>query len=234
MKPLTLDKVSINYGERVVLSDLSHHFEPSKIHVILGKSGSGKSTLLKAIANLIDVREGNIDGNAATTLLFQDNNLFDWLTVLDNVALPLINNGMSKRDAHQKAFEYLENLNLSHHSQSYPHTLSGGEKQRIGLVRALALSKPLLLLDEPTSALDSDTSRTIIDMLLSIQEKEQVTMLYVTHRIEEAIMIGETIAIMHDGIIIDSFPNKPAQYGTTAYWDNLMKVAGHFHEATNR
>lgn len=234
MKPLTLDKVSINYGERVVLNDLSHHFEASKIHVILGKSGSGKSTLLKAIAKLIDVREGTIDGNAATTLLFQDNNLFDWLTVLDNVALPLINNGISKRDAHQKAFEYLENLNLSHLSQSYPHTLSGGEKQRIGLVRALALSKPLLLLDEPTSALDSDTSRTIIDMLLSIQEKEQVTMLYVTHRIEEAIMIGETIAIMHDGIIIDSFPNKPAQYGSTAYWDNLMKVAGHFHETTNR
>ncbi len=230
---LVLDSITIKYDEKCVIENLSHTFESSKIHVILGKSGSGKSSLIRCIANLMVPYSGCIDGNTSTSILFQDGNLFEWLTVLDNVALPLYNEGFDKEQSLTRARELINRVGLSNRETAYPNQLSGGEKQRISLARSLACSRDLLLLDEATSSLDFETSLSMLNLISSIQNSENTSIIYVTHKIEEALMIGDSISILHNGIFKMSIPNKKTDYGSDDYWVNLKILTELFNEAIN-
>lgn len=227
---LTLDSISIRYGQKTVINDLSHTFESSKIHVILGKSGSGKSSLIRCIANLMEPYSGTINSNESTSILFQDGNLFEWLTVLDNVALPFYNQGSDKKLAKSNALKLLQMVGLEKRHLDYPNQLSGGERQRISLARSLASKCNVLLLDEATSSLDFETSLEMIKLLKTLQSLNKYSIIYVTHKIEEALMIGDTISILHDGTFKISIPNIRRLYGSDEYWTQLRVLTELFNE----
>lgn len=180
--------------------------------VILGRSGCGKSTLLKAIAGFLPPRSGKIElaGKAITApgidrmVVWQDaNQLLPWKRVLDNVAYPLLRNGVAKGEARERARAFLDKVDLNRALDLYPHQLSGGMKMRVAIARALAVEPVMLLLDEPFSALDALTRSRLQDELLQLQRQSGTTLLFVTHDIPEAVKLGSAILVLspHPGQI---------------------------------
>lgn len=189
--------------------------------VLLGRSGCGKSTLLKAAAGYLLPDEGEVrlDGRAVTgpgpdrIMVFQEfDQLMPWKTVRDNIAFPLVFNGMSQDAAIARAMSYLARVGLTRFADAYPHTLSGGMKQRVAIVRAMALEPRLLLMDEPFAALDALTRRTMQEELLRLWTDTGFTLLFVTHSIEEAIRIGSRILVLspHPGRLRAELDVPPA------------------------
>lgn len=227
---ITLQNVSIHYGDKIIIDSLNHIFEAGKIHVILGKSGSGKSTLIRTISHLTPLSSGKIEGNDSVSILFQEGNLFEWLNAIDNIMLPYLNEGASKEDAYLKSRILLKQLGLEDKETSFPSKLSGGEKQRVALARALSSSKETILFDEATSALDFDTSLDMINVIKMININTSTTMIYVTHKIEEAILIADTIHILHNGTFKYSCSNTKPEFGSFEYWEQLKKLTEIFDE----
>jgi sulfonate transport system ATP-binding protein len=189
--------------------------------VLLGPSGCGKSTLLKAVGGYLQPTEGEIrlKGELITRpgpdriMVFQEfDQLLPWKTVLQNVTFPLLTTGtLDGKGAHERAMHYIEKVNLTKFAQSYPHTLSGGMKQRVALARGMAMEPDVLLMDEPFAALDALTRTRMQDELLTLWDDTQFTVLFVTHSIPEAIKIGSRILLMspHPGQVkaeINSVP----------------------------
>jgi NitT/TauT family transport system ATP-binding protein len=189
--------------------------------ILLGPSGCGKSTLLKAVGGYLKPVEGEIrlKGKAITRpgpdrmMVFQEfDQLLPWKTVKENVMFPLLSTGYrSRREAEEKAFEYIQKVNLVAFADSYPHTLSGGMKQRVAIARGMAMEPDILLMDEPFAALDALTRRKMQDELLALWEGTRFTVLFVTHSIPEAIRIGNRILLLspHPGQVkaeIESLP----------------------------
>jgi glycine betaine/proline transport system ATP-binding protein len=189
----------------------------------MGLSGSGKSSLLRAVNGLNEISRGALeikDGEQQvdlancdeTTLrhlrthrvsmVFQKFALMPWLSVLDNVAFGLEMQGMSKSERRMKAREQIEMVGLSEWESKYPHELSGGMQQRVGLARAFAMDTDILLMDEPFSALDPLIRAQLQDELLQLQSKLNKTILFVSHDLDEALKIGNNIAIMESGKLI--------------------------------
>jgi NitT/TauT family transport system ATP-binding protein len=174
--------------------------------ILLGPSGCGKSTLLKAVGGYLKPSEGKITikGRRVTEpgpdrmMVFQEfDQLLPWKTVLENVTFPLIEaRRLSRREAEQKARYYIEKVNLTRAIDSYPHTLSGGMKQRVAIARGMAMEPDILLMDEPFAALDAMTRRTCQDELLQLWEETKFTVMFVTHSIAEAIKIGNRILLL--------------------------------------
>ncbi len=174
--------------------------------VLLGPSGCGKSTLLKAVGGYLKPSEGSITikGRAVKEpgpdrmMVFQEfDQLLPWKTVLQNVMFPLLDaRKLSRREAEQKARHYIEKVNLTRAIDSYPHTLSGGMKQRVAIARGMAMEPDILLMDEPFAALDALTRRTCQDELLQLWNETRFTVLFVTHSIAEAIKIGNRILLL--------------------------------------
>jgi NitT/TauT family transport system ATP-binding protein len=173
--------------------------------IVIGPSGCGKSTLLKAIAGFIAPVGGSITVAGRKTLapgpdravVFQEfDQLFPWRTVLDNVAYPLRVNGHSRRSAKESAREFLELTHLGHAADRYPHQLSGGMKQRVAIARALALEPTVLLMDEPFGALDAITRQRLQAELNRIVDQTNVTVMFVTHSIEEALVLGDRVVVL--------------------------------------
>ncbi|MCJ2068944.1 ABC transporter ATP-binding protein [Methylobacterium sp. J-030] len=174
--------------------------------VLLGPSGCGKSTLLKAVAGFIPPVEGTItlDGvpvrgpGPDRIVVFQEfDQLPPWKTVLQNVAFPLrASSLLSRRAAHQRARHYIDKVGLTPFADSYPHQLSGGMKQRVAIARALATQPRVLLMDEPFAALDALTRRKMQEELLALWEDSHFTLLFVTHSIEEALVVGNRVALL--------------------------------------
>jgi NitT/TauT family transport system ATP-binding protein len=174
--------------------------------VLLGPSGCGKSTLLKAVAGFIAPREGEIrlDGQLVREpgpdriVVFQEfDQLPPWKTVKQNVMFPLIaSRTLSRADAEERALHYLAKVGLAAFADAYPHTLSGGMKQRVAIARALAMQPKVLLMDEPFAALDALTRRRMQDELLALWEEVRFTLLFVTHSIEEALLVGNRILLL--------------------------------------
>ena len=173
-------------------------------YTIIGHSGCGKSTLLNIVAGLDQATAGEIivDGLARRDpgpdrgMVFQSYTLFPWLSVIDNVAFGLRMRGVGKRERREAALHYVELVKLSAFVDAYPRELSGGMRQRVALARALANKPAVLLMDEPFGALDAETREQMQDLLLSIRAKEFMTVLFITHDIEEAILLSERIGIM--------------------------------------
>ena len=207
---LSVDKVSLEYRtpQRVVRAthQVSFEIDPADRFVLLGPSGCGKSTLLKAVAGFIQPCEGEIrlQGQTVTApgpdriVVFQEfDQLPPWKTVKQNVMFPLLASKTLKRqEAEERALHYLEKVGLAAFADAYPHTLSGGMKARVAIARALAMQPKILLMDEPFAALDALTRRKMQEELLLLWEEVRFTLLFVTHSIEEALVVGNRILLL--------------------------------------
>jgi NitT/TauT family transport system ATP-binding protein len=189
----------------IAVEDVSFEVWPNEKVMLIGPSGCGKSTLLKTVAGFLQPVGGSISIAGRDSLepgpdravVFQEfDQLFPWRTVIDNVVYPLRVVGRGKDEAATTAKDYLEMMGLSHAAERFPHQLSGGMKQRVAIARALALDPLMLLMDEPFGALDALTRQRLQMELNDIAEKTQVTILFVTHSIQEALVLGERIVVL--------------------------------------
>jgi NitT/TauT family transport system ATP-binding protein len=179
---------------------------PADRFVLLGPSGCGKSTLLKAVGGFIKPVEGSIAVNGRRVdrpgpdrmMVFQEfDQLLPWKTLHENVAFPMISSGKYKRrEALERARHFIGLVNLSEFIDHHPHHLSGGMKQRVAIARAMAMEPDILLMDEPFAALDALTRRKMQDELLSLWNQVRCTILFVTHSIDEAILLGNRILVL--------------------------------------
>ncbi|NER61892.1 ABC transporter ATP-binding protein [Pseudomonas sp. MAFF212428] len=207
---LQVDHLSLEYrtAQRVVRAthQVSFDVDQADRFVLLGPSGCGKSTLLKAVAGFIEPREGTIRLQGQPVrgpgpdriVVFQEfDQLPPWKTVKQNVMFPLLASGTLKRaEAQQRALHYLDKVGLAAFADAYPHTLSGGMKARVAIARALAMQPKILLMDEPFAALDALTRRKMQEELLLLWEEVRFTLLFVTHSIEEALVVGNRILLL--------------------------------------
>lgn len=208
------------YNENTILNDVSFTQEQGTVTAIIGPSGSGKTTLLRTLNALALPESGTItiDNETFNTskhtkkditklrqksaMVFQNYNLFKNKTILENITVGLIHGkNYSINEAKEIALSYLERVNLVNQKDKYPIQLSGGQSQRIGIIRALALNPDVLLLDEPTSALDPESIQSVLSLIKSIAQ-EGMTMVLVTHEIEFAKAIADQMIFIDDGQII--------------------------------
>ncbi len=221
--------VTLQYKTREHLITATYRVDFSVLRsdrfVLLGPSGCGKSTLLKAVGGYLAPVEGSIRLNGVDVrrpgpdrmMVFQEfDQLLPWKTVRENVVFPLLATGkIAGREALNKANEYIAKVNLAKFADSYPHTLSGGMKQRVAIARGMAMEPEILLMDEPFAALDALTRRKMQDELLQLWDDTRFTVLFVTHSIAEAIKIGNRILLLspHPGQVkaeLDSLPRGAA------------------------
>lgn len=203
----------------VGLNNVSLQVEPGQIYVVMGLSGSGKSTLIRHVNRLIDPTSGQIlvDGvdvlamnmeelrdfrRSKIAMVFQKFGLLPHRSVLDNVAYGLELRGVAKSERLETAREWIKTVGLEGYEESQPHQLSGGQQQRVGLARALAMDTDILLMDEAFSALDPLIRSEMQDELLVLQKTLNKTILFITHDFDEALKIGDRVAILHDGELI--------------------------------
>jgi len=187
------------------LNDISLDFPEGRLTTLLGPSGCGKTTLLKIIAGLLPASRGEIlvEGRPVTgpgperAFVFQDFALMPWATVVRNVAFGLELRGMARSEREAVAARYIEQMGLKGFESKYPHELSGGMRQRVGLARALAVNAKVLLMDEPFSAVDEQTRRKFQEDLLELVANERKTFIFVTHSIEEAVYVSDRIVLLH-------------------------------------
>ena len=207
--------------------------------VLLGPSGCGKSTLLKAVGGFIAPVEGEIRlaGQAVRApgpdriVVFQEfDQLPPWKTVKQNVMFPLLaSRTLGKKEAQERALHYLDKVGLAKFADVYPHQLSGGMKQRVAIARALAMQPRVLLMDEPFAALDALTRRKMQEELLDLWDGVRFTLLFVTHSIEEALVVGNRIALLspHPGRMraeINSHGFTQASLGGTEFQATAQRI----------
>ena len=187
------------------LSDITLDFPEGKLTTLLGPSGCGKTTLLKIIAGLLQPSSGEVlvDGRPITgpgperAFVFQDFALMPWATVIRNAAFGLELAGVNRSEREAVAEKYLHTVGLKGFENKYPHELSGGMRQRVGLARALAVNAKVLLMDEPFSAVDEQTRRKFQEDMISLVKDEKKTFIFVTHSIEEAVYVSDRIVLLH-------------------------------------
>ncbi len=213
------DEIFAQTGQTVGVKDANFTIREGEIFVIMGLSGSGKSTMVRMFNRLYEPTAGSIeiDGedivnldNAGlrklrrdrVSMVFQSFALMPHMKVIDNVAFGLELGGISRAERHQRAMNALEQVGLAANAESYPDQLSGGMQQRVGLARALCADPPILLMDEAFSALDPLIRSEMQDELLMLQAEKQRTVIFISHDLDEAMRIGDRIAIMQDGIVV--------------------------------
>ncbi|MDV0445101.1 Bicarbonate transport ATP-binding protein CmpD [Methanimicrococcus sp. At1] len=190
--------------EFLALEDINLSVKDGEFVTILGPSGCGKTTLLRIIAGLETYSGGTVslDGEVIAGpgpkrgMVFQEYSLFPWKTVLGNVMFGPQMQGFSKKEAEEKALNYLKLVGLSEFKNSYPYELSGGMKQRVAIARALANEPEIILMDEPFGALDAQTRNNLQNELLRIWEEEKKTIIFVTHSVDEAVFLSDRIVIL--------------------------------------
>lgn len=170
---------------------------------VVGPSGCGKSTLLRLLANLLRPSDGSIEirsdsptGRNVTSVVFQDYSIFPWRTVEGNIRLGLDLAGMKRSEANERVSVWIDRLGLRGFEKAYPATLSGGMKQRVSIARAWAVEPEVLLMDEPFAALDAQLRLVLQEELLSLWQAHQRTVLFVTHSLDEAILLGDRVLVM--------------------------------------
>ncbi len=195
------------------LDSVSISFPRGELTSLLGPSGCGKTTLLKIIAGLLPATSGEVVVNGRPVsgpgperaFVFQDFALMPWATALGNVVFGLELRGVGKAERESTARHYIAEVGLSGFEDKYPHELSGGMRQRVGLARALAVKADVLLMDEPFSAVDEQNRRKFQEDLLKLREVESKTFVFVTHSIEEAVYVSDRI------VLLSSNPGRVAQ-----------------------
>ncbi|MDK6203497.1 glycine betaine/L-proline ABC transporter ATP-binding protein [Oligella urethralis] len=228
-------------GHTLGLKDISLSIEEGSIYVIMGLSGSGKSTLIRHFNRLIDPTDGQIlvDGvdvmslnkrelqafrRKTMSMVFQRFGLLPHKTVLDNAAYGLITQKVPKKEAHEKARYWLEQVGLRGFEEQYPNQLSGGMQQRVGLARALATDTDIILMDEAFSALDPLIKREMQNQLIELQDRLNKTIVFITHDLDEALRLGNRIAILKDGALVqEGTPEDILLSPQSSYIENFLQ-----------
>ena len=223
------------YAGRPVIDGLSLRIPPGEFLALLGPSGCGKSTLLRLIAGLDQPDDGHLSSSAPSQLsvVFQDASLMPWRTVLGNVLLPLELSGEPHEDAVPTAMQWLETVGLADAVTRYPSELSGGMKMRVSLARALITQPSLLLLDEPFAALDEFTRQYLDDHLQHLWLERQMTVVFVTHSITEAVFLADRVVVLSqnggyiraDEAITLPRPRAPGIRTTAAFMERVQSLA---------
>jgi len=233
-------------GAVVAIDNFNLEVEDGEFVCVVGPSGCGKSTFLRILAGLIPATSGSVDialspdappGKPLNNVVFQEYAIFPWKTVRDNVAFGLEMRGVPKQERYEIAMEWIRRVGLSDFYDCYPHELSGGMKQRVSIARAFANDPEVLLMDEPLAALDAQTRAVMQGELLRIWESDQKTVVYITHSIEESVLLGDRVALMtaHPGTNKDFFEvpfarprdlrlTSTAQFGELSFaiWESLQ------------
>lgn len=239
----TKERILKEKEQLVGINNVSLEINEGEIFVIMGLSGSGKSTLARLINRLYEPSAGEvlIDNRNifelntkeiialrcnVMSMVFQSFALLPNRTTLGNVCFGLEVAKVAKKDREKRAMDALKKMGLTEFSAKYPHELSGGMQQRVGLARALALNPSILIMDEAFSALDPLKRREMQDMLLELQHEQQRTIIFVSHDIEEALRIGSRIAIMQDGCLVQvgtplELIKKPANEYVRSFFDTV-------------
>ena len=213
MPEIRVSDVCRDFGKHRALDHVDLTIEAGSLTVLVGPTGCGKTTLLELIAGLQTPTRGTVavDGEDVigprrdTVLIFQHHNLFDWLTVRDNVAFGLRHRGLSKDEARRRALEQLQRVGLAQFADRVPGELSGGMRQRVALARALVLAPRLLLMDEPFGSLDHQTRRIMQRYLVSTWQQSKATIVLVTHDLDEALRLADRIVLFSAG------PGRPVE-----------------------
>jgi NitT/TauT family transport system ATP-binding protein len=187
----------------IALEDINFTIDEKEFVVLVGPSGCGKSTLLNMVGGLLSPTTGRIyveglkvDRDPSIGIVFQDVGLFPWQTVYENIVFGLEAMNLSKAEQVQRVHYYTELVGLTNFSNSFPHQLSGGMRQRVGIARALAIQPDILLMDEPFSALDAQSRTLMQEELLRIWNQTQLSTLYVTHNIQEAVYLADRVIVL--------------------------------------
>ena len=216
---LSRSELRAQTGNTIAVRDVSFDVAPGEVFVVMGLSGSGKSTLVRCMTRLVEPTQGSMTfegedilkvDNARLrelrktrfSMVFQHFGLLPHRNVIDNIAYSLEINGVNKADRHKRANEVIELVGLQGYSHAYPEQLSGGMQQRVGLARALAVDPQVLFLDEPFSALDPLIRRDMQQEVIRLHRELGKTMVFITHDLSEAVKVGDRIAIMRDGAIV--------------------------------
>ncbi|MBY0281862.1 MAG: amino acid ABC transporter ATP-binding protein [Alphaproteobacteria bacterium] len=199
-----------------ILKNLSFIAKRGEITAIIGPSGSGKTTLLRCLAQLTPISSGNVQfsgqdlkelSHGEIGLVFQNFHLFPHLTILDNLILAPVSQGIPREEVVQKAHHLLKQFSLNGKEKRFPGEISGGQKQRIAIARALMLDPPLLLFDEPTSALDPEMVKEVGEIISSLQDSKRVIIL-VTHEVRLAQQIANRVLFLDHGVLLDNVESK--------------------------
>lgn len=245
---IVLENVSKSFvtknGVVDAVKDINLHVRKGEIHGVIGYSGAGKSTLIRCVNLLEKPTSGKvfINGEDTTSLpleklrkvrqnigmIFQGFNLLKTATVYDNVAIPLKLSGLSKKEVKERTVKYLDIVGLANRHHSYPSQLSGGQKQRVSIARALAQEPEILLSDEATSALDPETTDSILDLLLKINEEFGITILLITHEMNVIQKICDYVYVIEDGNLIEQGTTidlftKPKQETTNKFLNTISQ-----------
>jgi len=248
LKAVNVTKI-FNDGKRKVtaLENFNLEVKENEFTVIVGPTGCGKSTFLYIVAGFEKPTKGEIllDGKPVTRpgpdrgFVFQEPTLYPWRTVLGNVMFGLEIMGMDKEKARERAMYFIKMVGLKGFENAYPHTLSGGMKQRVGIARALAYNPEILLMDEPFGALDAQTRKVMQQELMRIWEKTKKTVIFVTHSVIEAVYLADTIVVMTarpgkvKGIINVNLP-RPRSYTDKKYLSIREKVLSLLEEEVTK
>lgn len=225
---LLVQGIKKSFGETPVLDDVSLELRAGELVSLLGLSGSGKTTVFNIVAGLVRPDKGRIliDGQDFTGItgrvsyMYQNDLLLPWRSVLDNVSLPLVIKGESRKTAREKAAAYFKIFGLEGFERKYPFQLSGGMRQRAALMRTYFFTRDLMLLDEPFGSLDALTKMKMEEWLLEVLPELKAAVLLITHDVEEAVLLSERVYILSDrparvkeeiGIAIP----KPRDFGVT-------------------
>jgi len=199
---LRVRDLAVGYGAEPVIEAVNLEVAPGKFVSLVGPSGSGKTSILRAVSGLLTPRSGVIDLNGSREslgFLFQDDALLPWRTARENVALGLRIRKLPTKAAESEADAWLARLGLEGFGTRFPHELSGGQRKRVAIAQILALKPKLLLMDEPFASLDAIVRTRITQELLNWVEREHLSVLLVTHDLEEALTVSDTIYLLSQG-----------------------------------
>ncbi len=236
--------VKVNFGDFWALKGIDVVVKRGEIIVILGPSGSGKSTFIRTLNRLQPHSEGaikiqGVEIGESTTIsdmkkvradigfVFQQFNLFPHLTVLENISLaPQKVNGISRKDAEEKARELLEKVGIPEQENKYPTALSGGQQQRVAIARALAMDPKIMLFDEPTSALDPEMIKEVLDVMIDLAKRD-ITMIVVTHEMGFAKEVADRVMFFDEGMLVeestpDVFFENPKEERSKLFLEQIL------------
>ena len=205
-KKIDVKNVTKNFDNMLILQDISIHVYENEFVTILGPSGSGKSTLFNIISGLLPPDKGKIlvedidytNKTGRVSYMYQKDLLMPWKKIIDNVSIPLVIKGKTKKESREIVSKYFDIFGLNGFEYKYPHQLSGGMRQRAALLRTYMFSEDIILLDEPFGGLDAITKNKMQDWLLEVLSELNASVLFITHDIEEAIFLSDRIYILSD------------------------------------
>ena len=195
---ISLKNINKSYDDMKILQNISLEVNEGELVSIVGPSGSGKSTIFNIITKLTDIDGGEAEINGRVSYMYQKDMMVPWKKVIDNIAIPLVLKGMKKSEARAKVEKYIETFGLQGFEYKYPTQLSGGMKQRANFLKTFLTSNEIMLLDEPFGALDSITRKNLQKWLIDLKKKTNSTILFITHDIDEAILISDRVYVVSE------------------------------------